>query len=109
MSDVTVAARRYRGPRPTCDLYLRGHLVHWVQAKRAAEHAFSWGRLEEIDRETVTVRYLDRVDGPRTLALLGYPDGMARLATQSPSIKSLYQLALGAEYAETRWRGARLR
>ena len=66
MSDVTVAARRYRGPRPTCDLYLRGHLVHWVQAKRAAEHAFSWGRLEEIDRETVTVRYLDRVGTYRT-------------------------------------------
>jgi tetratricopeptide (TPR) repeat protein len=42
-------------------------------------------------------------------APLSAPDGMARLATQSPSIKSLYQLALGAEYAETRWRGARLR
>jgi hypothetical protein len=32
-------------------------------------------------------------------------DGMAQAVAQSPSIQSLYQLALGAEYAETRWRG----
>ncbi|HSU39712.1 MAG TPA: hypothetical protein VLJ38_09090, partial [Polyangiaceae bacterium] len=36
--------------------------------------------------------------------LLTAEDGMARLVAESPSIQSLYQLALGAEYAETRWR-----
>ena len=66
MSDSTVAARRYRGPRPTCDLYLQGHLVHWVQAKKATEHRFSWGRLEAVEEQTVTVRYLDRVGRYRT-------------------------------------------
>lgn len=66
MSDTDRAARRYRGPRPTCDLYLRGHLVHWIQAKKAAEHKFSWGRLEALDKETVTVRFLDRVGNYRT-------------------------------------------
>ena len=35
------------------------------------------------------------------------PGGIARLCAESPSIQSLLQLALGAEYAETRWRGAR--
>ena len=61
MSDTTVATRKYRGRRPTCDLYLPGHLVHWVQANKAVEHKFSWGRLEGIDEAVVTVRYLDRV------------------------------------------------
>jgi hypothetical protein len=61
MSDQTAAARLYRGRRPTCDLYLPGHLVHGVQAKKAAQHKFSWGRLEGIDEAVVTIRYLDRV------------------------------------------------
>jgi hypothetical protein len=66
MSDTDRAARHYRGPRPTCDLYLRGHLVHWVQAKKASEHKFSWGRLEAVDEELLTVGYLDRVGEYRT-------------------------------------------
>ncbi len=66
MSDTSVAARGYQGPRPTCDLYLRGHLVHWVQAQKAAEHKFSWGRLEAVDKGIVTVHYLDRIGRYRT-------------------------------------------
>jgi hypothetical protein len=66
MSDPNVGARHYRGRRPTCDLYLPGHLVHWVQAKKASEHRFSWGRLEGIGEAVVTVRYLDRVGRYRT-------------------------------------------
>jgi hypothetical protein len=66
VSDSTAVARRYRGSRPTCDLYLPGHLVHWVQAKKASEHKFSWGRLEAVEEPIVTVRYLDRVGTYRT-------------------------------------------
>jgi hypothetical protein len=66
MSDPTAVARCYRGRRPTCDLYLPGHLVHWTQAKKAAEHKFSWGRLEAVDAAVVTVRYLDRIGRYRT-------------------------------------------
>ena len=39
--------------------------------------------------------------------MLGVPGGLARLTAESPSVQSLLQLALGAEYAETRWRGGR--
>jgi hypothetical protein len=79
MSDPTAAARNYRGRRPTCDLYLPGHLVHWVQAKKAAEHKFRWGRLEGIDDSVVTIRFLDRVGRYRThdtaeLAFYAAPD-----------------------------------
>jgi hypothetical protein len=42
----------------------------------------------------------DRLDA----GLLGAPGGIARLGAESPSVRSLLQLALGAEYAETRWR-----
>jgi hypothetical protein len=45
----------------------------------------------------------------RFSAALGSPDAFAGLAAAHPSIRSLYQLALGAEYAELRWRGARQR
>ena len=40
-------------------------------------------------------------------ALVSAPGGLARLTAQSPSVTSLYQLALAPEYAETRWREAR--
>ncbi len=66
MSDPTAGARHYRGRRPTCDLYLPGHLVHWIQAKKAFEHRFGWGRLERIGEAVVTVRYLDRIGRYRT-------------------------------------------
>ena len=45
----------------------------------------------------------DRLDA----GMLGVPGGLARLTAESPSVQSLLQLALGAEYAETRWRGGR--
>ena len=66
MSTAASAARHYRGRRPLCDQYLPGHLVHWDQAKKAAERRYSWGRLERIDDDTITVGYLDHTGRYRT-------------------------------------------
>jgi hypothetical protein len=54
----------------------------------------------------VTLREIAQEDGLE-LDGLTRPDGLAKLAGGSPSVLSVYQLSLGAEYAETRWREAR--
>ena len=66
MSDALGGARHYRGGRPACDLYLPGHVVHWVQAQKASEHRFRWGRLEAVDQAVVAIRFLDRIRCYRT-------------------------------------------
>ena len=44
-----------------CDLYRPGHLVHWIQARKAYEGPANWGKLAEVDGDWITVSYLDRV------------------------------------------------
>lgn len=47
--------------RPPCDLFRPGHLVHWIQARKASEPPASWGVLTEVDDQWITVTFLDRV------------------------------------------------
>jgi hypothetical protein len=54
----------------------------------------------------VTLREIAQEDGLE-LGGLTRPDGLAKLASGSPSVLSVYQLSLGPEFAETRWREAR--
>jgi hypothetical protein len=46
---------------PQCDLYVPGHMVHWIQARRASEHPHTWGVLDGVSGQVITVRFLDRV------------------------------------------------
>ncbi len=46
---------------PICDLYIPGHMVHWIQARLASEHPRAWGKLDGVDGEVITVRFWDRV------------------------------------------------
>jgi hypothetical protein len=52
-----------RPQRPeACDLYLPGHCVHWIQARKASTEAHSWGRLVNVvDDGIITVEFLDGV------------------------------------------------
>lgn len=44
-----------------CDLYLPGHCVHWIQARKASTERHKWGRLVGVDDDVITVAYLDGV------------------------------------------------
>lgn len=44
-----------------CDLYIPGHCVHWIQARRASIERHSWGRLVAVDDDVITVAYLDGI------------------------------------------------
>src|SRR5258708_26678612 len=50
-----------RQEAPECDLYIPGHMVHWIQFRRATEHPHTWGVFEEVRGPVITVRFLDRV------------------------------------------------
>jgi hypothetical protein len=53
----------------TCDLYLPGHLVHWIQRKKESESGEkrSWGRFGGIDDDgVIVVTFLDRAERYRT-------------------------------------------
>ena len=54
-------AGRSRRAQPNCDLYLPGHMVHWIQARLAWEHPREWGVLEEAQEQVITVRFPDRI------------------------------------------------
>ena len=73
MSRSTASSRPAGGRRPgpvphpsfePCDLYLPGHLVHPIQAKKAwtSEDPVRWGRFAGIEDELVVVRFLDAVE-----------------------------------------------
>ncbi len=53
-------AGRSRRPQPECDLYIPGHIVHWIQAKLAWEHPREWAVLEGVQGQVITVRFPDR-------------------------------------------------
>jgi hypothetical protein len=53
---------RRRQTVPECDLYIPGHLFHWIQARKAGEHPHTWGVLDEVNGQVITVSFLDRVE-----------------------------------------------
>src|SRR5271156_4539556 len=67
--------------RPVCDFYRPGHLVHWIQARKASEPPASWGKLGEVDEGWITVNYLDRTSRYRN------HDAAAVLAIAEPGDK----------------------
>jgi hypothetical protein len=98
-----IPARPQRRLRELChDLDALDYDQALLQARVAIRRAgfFATGHLGVAVREVAAEEGLDP-------ALLGAPQGLARLTEGSPSLTSLYQLALSAEYAETRWREAR--
>ncbi len=64
--DANRSDRRRKGKRvEPCDLYVPGHLMHSIQAKRAAtsDDPVRWGRLDTIDHDgVITVEFLDRAE-----------------------------------------------
>ena len=52
---------RTRRPQPNCDLYVPGHMVHWIQARLSWEHPREWGVLDAVQGQVITVRFSDRV------------------------------------------------
>ena len=61
MTALSAKRRRRRRPQPECDLYIPGHMVHWIQAKLAHEEPREAGVLEGVRGRVVTVRFPDRV------------------------------------------------
>ncbi len=99
-----IPARPQRRLRELCnDVDALDYDQALLQARIAIRRAglFATGHLGVAVREVAAEEGLD----PQ---LLDVPNGLSRLATASPSVASLVQLALGAEYAETRWREARI-
>ncbi len=54
-------AGRIRRAQPECDLYIPGHMVHWIQARLAWEHPRESAVLEGVQGQVVTVRFPDRI------------------------------------------------
>jgi hypothetical protein len=52
---------RIRRARPECDLYIPGHVVHYIQARLAWEHPREWAVLEGVQGQVITVRFPDRI------------------------------------------------
>jgi hypothetical protein len=52
---------RRRQTAPECDLYIPGHEVHWIQARQSSKPPHSWGILDDVSGQVITVRFLDRV------------------------------------------------
>ena len=99
----SIPARPQRRLRELCnDVDALDYDQAMVQARVAIRRAglFAIGHFGVAMQE---VALEDRLEQ----GLFRTPEGLARLVAQSPSVQSLYQLALGAEYAETRWREAR--
>jgi hypothetical protein len=98
-----IPARSQRRLRELCDderaLDYDTALLHArIAARRAG--LFTCGDLGIAFREICADEGLDD-------RLASAPGGLAALTDMSPSVKSLYALAVSAEYAETRWRTPR--
>jgi hypothetical protein len=99
----SIPARPQRRLRELCnDVDALDYDQAMLQARTAIRRAalFACGHFGVALNEIATE---DRLPGVPLTAT----DGLAGLTAVSPSLQSLYHLALGAEYAETRWRGAR--
>ena len=98
-----IPARSQRRLRELCDdesalAYEPALLNARIAARRAG--LFACGDLGVAIREICADEGLDS-------GLITVPGGLAALSEKSPSVKSLYGLAISAEYAETRWRTPR--
>jgi tetratricopeptide (TPR) repeat protein len=99
----SIPARQQRRLRELCqDQNALDYERAMVQARVAVRRAglFACGDFGVAVREVCADEALDA-------SLLTQPGGLAQLAANSASIRSIYALSLSAEYAETRWRGAR--
>jgi hypothetical protein len=99
----SIPARPQRRLRELChDVDALDYDQAMLQARVAIRRAgfFASGHLGVAAHEVAAEEGLDA-------SLLGAPHGLTRLLEQSPSLTSLYQLSLSAEYAETRWREGR--
>jgi len=99
----SIPARPQRRLRELChDVDALDYDQAMLQARTAIRRAgfFAAGHLGVAAREVGAEEGLDT-------AQLGAPNGLTRVLEKSPSLASLYQLSLSAEYAETRWREAR--
>lgn len=98
-----IPARMQRRLRELCeDAEALDYEVAMLQARIAVRRAgfFVAGDFGVAAREICADEALP------TPRLLG-PGGLSELIAASPSLRSLYQLAISPEYAETRWRSAR--
>ena len=97
-----IPARSQRRLRELCDERALDYETALVHARLAARRAgfFACGDLGIALREVCADEGLDD-------RLTSAPGGLAELAEKSPSVKSLYTLAVSSEYAETRWRTPR--
>jgi hypothetical protein len=97
-----IPARSQRRLRELCDDRALDYETALLHARIAARRAglFTCGDLGIALREVCADEGLDD-------RLASAPGGLAELAEKSPSVKSLYTLAVSNEYAETRWRTPR--
>lgn len=47
--------------RHRCDLYIFGHCLHWIQARKASDQPHRWGRAIEVTDGVIVVEYLDKI------------------------------------------------
>lgn len=86
-------AARARGERatrrseahPACDLYVPGHLVHFIQARKAweSDDPVRWGRFEGVDDGCLVVRFLDGTGRYR----IHRPSEVARVAAHGDKVR----------------------
>ena len=79
-------ATRSAEEHPACDLYVPGHLVHFIQAKKAWESAdpVRWGRFEGVDDGCLVVRFLDGYAGRYRIHR---PSEVARVAARGEKVR----------------------
>jgi len=97
-----IPARSQRRLRELCDDQALDYDRALLHARIAARRAglFTCGDFSIALREICADEGLDA-------SLASVPGGLAGLCEKSPSVKSLYVLAISSEYAETRWRTPR--
>jgi hypothetical protein len=69
-----------------CDLYVPGHLVHIIQAKKAweSDDPVRWGRFEGVDHGCLVVRFLD---GGLGRYRIHRPSEVARVAARGDKVR----------------------
>jgi hypothetical protein len=79
-------ATRSAEEHPACDLYVPGHLVHFIQAKKAWEtdDPVRWGRFEGVEDGSIVVRFLDGGSGRYRIHR---PSEVARVAARGDKVR----------------------
>jgi hypothetical protein len=73
-----------RNRRVECDLYLPGHCVHWIQARKASETTPRTGRLVEINDGVISVEYLDKIGRYRN----HHPEDLLEVAQPGAKVRA---------------------